>query len=50
MLAHKFIMMGFEVKSINFLDGRKLNDRVAAEVLTLAKRDVEMEQTMTKDL
>lgn len=50
MLAHKFIMMWFEVKSINFLDGRKLNDRVAAEVLTLAKRDVEMEQTMTKDL
>ena len=50
MLAHKFIIMWFDVKSINFLDWRKLNEKIAAEVLSVAKRDVEMEQSMTKDI
>lgn len=49
MLAHKFIMMWFDVKSINFLDWHKMNEKVAAEVLKLAQRDVEMENTLNKD-
>jgi hypothetical protein len=50
MLAHKFIMMWFDVKGINFLDWRKMNEKVAAELLNLAKHDVDMENTINKDI
>ena len=50
MIAHKFILMWFDVKYINFLDWRKMNDQSANDILNLAKRDVEMEKNVTQDL
>lgn len=50
MVAHKFIMMWFDVKSINFFDWRKMSDDVAMNILEMAKHDVQMEQTVNMDI
>lgn len=50
MLAHKFIIMWFDVKAINFLSGHKLDEKVATELLTIVKRDVDMENDMNKNI
>lgn len=50
MVAHKFILMWFEVKEINFLDWRKMADKAAQDLLNMAKHDVEMEKSVTDDM
>ena len=50
MLAYKFILLWFDVKGINFLGWHKMNEKVADELLNLAKHDVQMEQSMAEDL
>ena len=38
------------MKAINFLSGHKLDEKVATELLTIVKRDVDMENDMNKNI
>ena len=50
MVAHKFILMWFEIKSINFLDEwHKMSDQVASKLLQTAINDVELEKKVEKE-
>lgn len=50
MVAHKFILMWFDIKSINFLDKwHKMSDDMAAKLLQTAMNDVELEKKVENE-